>query len=465
MKKVGTHKGGYTSFSMEIQDYIIENSSNLLTVYVKDDNRSGKQPRGKQCPTYISKVCDYTRTTGIWQTVWMEWVDSVYVESLRITPHAAEEVVTIEAGLNTWFLGEATLIVRQGKDVVAEKVVKIDGRNVHAEILMEDCQLWSPENPFLYDFSLLLMKNGVKGDSIESYFGMRDVTFDGKAFLLNGKKIFLRLVLDQGFYPDGIYTAATEETLIRDIILSKQAGFNGARLHQKVFEERFLYHCDKMGYLVFSEYPDAGIDKKDNNYLAVEREWTEAVVRDYSHPAIIGWCPLNETAADRSEDFLSALYELTRRLDPFRPVIDASGFTHAVTDIYDVHDYEQSVEVFAEHMRTAGTEKSWVNVPEKEVYSGQPYFVSEYGGIWWAKERDDRSWGYGNRPESLGEFYERYEGLTNELLKNPNICGFCYTQLTDVEQEKNGIYTYEREPKFDIEWIAKVNKGVAAIEE
>lgn len=463
-KKVGTHKGGYTSFSFEIQDYIIENSSNILTVYVKDDNRTGRQPRGKQCPSYISKVCDYTRTTGIWQTVWMEWVDSVYMESIRITPHALAETVTIEAGLNTWFSGNALVTIKQEGRIVVQKKVKVRGRNIHTEILLRGCYLWSPEDPYLYECEVSLSDKDVMGDRIESYFGMRDVTFDGKTFLLNGKKIFLRMILDQGFYPDGIYTAKTEENLINDIKLSQKAGFNGARLHQKVFEERFLYHCDKMGYLVFAEFPDAGIDKQEEHYLAVAREWTEEMVRDYSHPSIIGWCPLNETAADRSEDFLSALYELTRRIDPFRPVIDASGFTHVITDIYDVHDYEQNVEIFAEHMRNAGTESSWVNVPEKEVYRGQPYFVSEYGGIWWAKESDNRSWGYGNRPENLEEFYKRYEGLTNELLKNPNICGYCYTQLTDVEQEKNGIYTYEREKKFDIEKIAQINKKPAAIE-
>ena len=463
-KKAGVHKGGYTSFSMEIQDYILENSNNLLTVYAKDDNRSGKQPRGKQSPTYFSRVCDYTRTTGIWQTVWMEWVDPVYVESLRITPHALEGTVTFEAGLNTWFSGKALLTVKEKEEMVLKKWVAVNGRYIHTELIRENWILWNMDTPFLYECQLALYDKEAKGDEIESYFGMRDIAFDGKAFLLNGEKIFLRLVLDQGFYPRGIYTAPDEEDLVRDIVLSKKAGFNGARLHQKIFEERFLYHCDRLGYLVFGEFPDAGIEKKESNYLALQREWTEAVTRDYSHPSIIGWCPLNETAADRSGDVLRALYELTRRLDPLRPVIDASGFTHEVTDIYDVHDYEQDVEIFSDHMKAAGTEKSWVNVPEREKYEGQPYFVSEYGGIWWAEINDSDSWGYGNRPENMEEFRKRYEGLTDALLNNPNICGFCYTQLTDVEQEKNGLYTYDREPKFDLEWLAGVNSKKAAVE-
>ncbi len=463
-KLAGIHKGGYTSFGFEIQDYIEEKAENLITIYVKDDNRSGKQPRGKQCPTYDSRVCDYTRTTGIWQSVWMEWTDEIYVESLRITPHACERKVSVEAMLNTWFAGEAEISLGLEK-LQPVNTMHVGGRHIQWEIPMPDCELWSPENPVLYQLEIAVKKEGRILDQIQSYFGMRDVSFDGKAFLLNGEKRFLRLVLDQGFYEKGIYTAQTEEELVQDILLSKAAGFNGARLHQKVFEERFLYHCDRLGYLVFEEYPDAGfINSRDDYYMIFAREWQEAVKRDYSHPSIIGWCPLNETSVQRSKDFLRAIYHLTRQLDPSRPVIDTSGFTHVITDIYDVHDYEQDVTEFAGHMDTAGTEKTWVNHPQEEMYQGQPYFVSEYGGIWWAETEDTDSWGYGNRPKDKEEFYERYEGLTRTLLSNPNICGFCYTQLTDVEQEKNGLYTFEREAKFDMERIAAINKSPAAIE-
>lgn len=462
---VGIHKGGYTSFSFEIQDYIRENSNNLLTVYVKDNNRSGRQPRGKQCPSYHSQVCDYTRTTGIWQSVWLEWVDSVYIESLKITPCAYKETVGIDISLNTWFEGGILLQTGLDETTLTSFTEKAKGRCIHTEVLLKDCYLWTPETPVLYQLKISLQKNGCTGDCIESYFGMRDITFDGRSFMLNGKKTFLRLVLDQGFYPKGIYTAETEEELINDILLSKAAGFNGARLHQKVFEERFLYHCDRLGYLVFGEFPDAGLTVDCNdNYLSFASQWQEAIKRDYSHPAIIGWCPLNETPVTRSKDFLSAVYQLTRQLDPYRPVIDTSGFTHVVTDIYDVHDYEQDPKQFARHMRMAGAKSTWVNFPDQETYEGQPYFVSEYGGIWWANKEDSSSWGYGNRPESIQEFIHRYESLTKAILNNPNICGFCYTQLTDVEQEKNGLYTFDRKPKFDTGLLSAINRSPAAME-
>lgn len=461
----GSHKGGYSSFSFEIQDYIREHADNTITVYVKDDNRSGRQPRGKQSPSYHSKVCDYTRTTGIWQTVWLEWVDSIYIKSLHLTPRPTAKCLTLDASLNTWFTGSVSVTVSLQGRTIAELSVPSRGKSIHFPIFLEDCSYWTPETPTLYDLQLSLQNGNGSYDSIKSYFGMRDISFDGKAFTLNGEKTFLRLILDQGFYKKGIYTAETEEELIQDIVLAKQAGFNGARLHQKIFEERFLYHCDRLGYLVFGEYPDAGLDKEnDDNFLAAAGEWMECVNRDYSHPCIIGWCPLNETTKTRSKSFLRGFYELTANLDPHRPVIDASGFTHVITDIYDVHDYEQDTDVFARHMKYAGTEKSWLNHPDEEVYENQPYFVSEYGGIWWCEDEDSGSWGYGSRPKDIGEFYVRYERLTKTLLNNPKICGFCYTQLTDVEQEKNGIYTYDRKPKFDLEKIRDINSSAAAIE-
>lgn len=398
--------------------------------------------------------------------MWLEWVDSIYIESLKITPHAYKETVSIDLSLNNWFEGDVFIQTGLGETVPLTFTERVRGKCIHTDIRLKDCCLWTPESPLLYQLKISLLKNDSVGDCVESYFGMRDISFDGHSFILNGQKTFLRLVLDQGFYPKGIYTAVSEEELINDILLSKEMGFNGARLHQKVFEERFLYHCDRLGYLVFGEFPDAGLILDCNdNYLSFASQWQEALKRDYSHPSIIGWCPLNETPVTRSKDFLSAIYQLTRQLDPYRPVIDASGFTHVITDIYDVHDYEQDAHQFALHMSQAGTKNTWVNFPEHEIYRGQPYFVSEYGGIWWAEKEDSSSWGYGNRPESVQEFIHRYECLTKAILANPNICGFCYTQLTDVEQEKNGLYTFDRKPKFDTAVLSSINKAPAAMEE
>lgn len=289
--------------------------------------------------------------------------------------------------------------------------------------------------------------------------------------MLNDKSVFQRLVLDQGYYPDGIYTAKSEDNFIQDIQLSMDAGFNGARLHQKVFEPRFLYHCDKMGYMVWGEYANWGVDYR--NAVSVENfilEWQEIIDRDFNHPSIIGWCPANETWSyieiKERHRFLETLYRVTKAMDFTRPCIDTSGNYHAVTDIYDLHDYEQDPEKFAESL----SKLSETGIPTdhfagQQNYGGQPVFISEYGGIRWADSLDTDGWGYGEAPKTAKEFIERYRKLTDSLLDNSNLLGFCYTQLYDIEQEINGLYTYERKPKFDPAIFKKINSRTAKIEE
>ena len=284
----------------------------------------------------------------------------------------------------------------------------------------------------------------------------------------------MRLVLDQGFYPDGIYTAPSDEALKNDILLSKAVGFNGARLHEKVFEERFLYHCDKEGYIVWGEYPNWGLDhtKKEAIYHILP-EWLEEVKRDFNHPAIIGWCPFNETwdinGCRQENSVLELIYKATKAADTTRPCIDTSGNYHVVTDIYDVHDYDQNPETFKSNydkLFKEGELYDQVNRSGKrQEYKGDcPVFISEYGGIRWSVVNDGSGWGYGNAPKAAEEFIERYRGLTTALLENPGLCGFCYTQLTDVEQEQNGIYTYYRKEKFDSAIFKEINTQPAAAE-
>ena len=310
---------------------------------------------------------------------------------------------------------------------------------------------------------------------------MRHVTMYGYRFLLNGRSVYQRLVLDQGFYPEGVYTAPSDEALLNDIKISMDAGFNGARLHQKVFEARFLYHCDRMGYLVWGEYGNWGIDYSDPSAIPpIQAEWSEILARDYNHPSIIGWCPLNETwdfeGRKQNDEMLRALYCQTKATDPTRPCIDTSGNYHVVTDIFDLHDYIQSPEKFAE-IYTLGTPEEMLAVYEKyhvkaskhqlgKYIKGQPVFVSEYGGIKWDVNSNlSNAWGYGDAPKTEEEFLERYRGLTDLLLDSPYVFGFCYTQLYDVEQEVNGLYTYDRKPKFDMSFFRKVNTRKAKIEE
>ncbi|MBQ8415932.1 MAG: beta-galactosidase, partial [Clostridia bacterium] len=286
-------------------------------------------------------------------------------------------------------------------------------------------------------------------------------------------------VLDQGYYPDGIITAPTEEALIRDIQCGMEAGFNGARLHQKVFEPRYLYHCDRLGYMVWGEYGSWGMDFSDvSNLSTFLPDWTSAVRRDYNHPAIIGWCPLNETydygpQQKRQDDSLIRIvYEQTKMADPTRPCIDTSGFFHVVTDIYDIHDYGQDTVSWKANFDKLYLENHLHDFlgRGRQKWKGEPVFISEYGGIGFCLPKRDgvthTAWSYGESMKTYEEFYKKYKGLTDALLDNPMIMGYCYTQLTDVEQEQNGLFTYEeRNPKFDMSIISAINRRKAAIED
>jgi len=297
---------------------------------------------------------------------------------------------------------------------------------------------------------------------------MRKVAINGYAIEINDKPVYQRLVLDQGFYEDGIITASDVSQLENDILLSKKVGFNGARLHMKVFEPYTLYYADKLGYLCWGEFPNWGLRDMNPGYLNVFIPgWMEAMERDYSSPALVGWCPMNETSSRRIPETFRNIYNITRAIDPYRPVIDTSGYVHVVTDIYDVHDYEQDPKEFASHYVSlkTGVGEVYVNDPHMEKYEGQPYFVSEMGGIFWdISEKGSDDWGYGENPKDIEEFYTRFEGLINILLDNPKMCALCYTQLTDVFQEKNGIYAFDRREKFDAERLYKILTRKAAIE-
>jgi len=468
-QSVGTHRGGYTPFTFDITD-CLQPGENVVTVCAEDDTRSLLQPSGKQSPRYESFGCMYTRTTGIWQTVWLEPVPQTYLGRPRITPDLENGVAYLEVPV----IGDVSGLVLQAEAFlegreVAKATAKPSGHVFRAALVLSEVRPWAPGSPNLYDLTLTVAGPGGPVDVVTTYFGLRSVTLAPPAILLNGKPVFQRLVLDQGFYPEGVYTAPSDDALRRDIELSQAVGFNGARLHQKVFEERFLYWADRLGYLVWGEFPSWGLDPKLPG--ALERflpEWLEVLERDYSHPCIVGWCPFNETKPDQNPTVLRNVYLATKAADHTRPVIDASGWTHVVCDVYDSHDYDQNTEAFAaRHAPFAAGGEPLVNNPREAIpWRGQAYFVSEYGGIWWNPgQTAEKSWGYGARPQDHEEFYARYRALTETLLKHPRMCAFCYTQLTDVEQEVNGIYTYTREPKHDPAILRAINSQRAAIEE
>ena len=460
---VGSHKGGYVSFSFDVTDSMVA-GKNVITISAEDYLRSERQPAGKQSLKYESWGCFYTRTTGIWQTVWLENTPATHIKRAEFITNVADSSLTVKATL----CGSATLTAEaflDGRSVGKASLKGSDGINA-LTLPLSELRLWEIGKGGLYDLTLTYGE-----DTVKSYFGMRTLTLDDQALVINGKKVFQRLVLDQGYYPDGLYTAPTEQDLIDDITRSMACGFNGARLHQKVFEPRFLYHCDRLGYLAWDELGNWGLRAEDpNSWYCFIPEWVEIVQRDVNHPSIIGWCPFNETCARHggiNDPLIGYTAELTRTLDPTRPVIESSGWWHVMGagDILDWHDYDQNPETFRQRYEDVANGIPIIN----KRYAPCPLlprFISEYGGIKWDVSSGlGNAWGYGDAPKTEEEFLSRFKGLAEALLFNPFITGLCYTQLTDVEQECNGLYTYDRKPKFDSAFFYNVLTQKAAIEE
>ena len=486
---VGRHFGGSSSFAFDVTKYLADGKSHNLVVRANSDLRSKTQGAGKQSLRYESFGCLYTRTTGIWQTVWMEATDNYSLDYIQvITDIDQHHVIFTPRYYNAAASNTITINIKDNGKVVATKTLpQVEGQPI--VVPMKKYQTWSPENPKLYDVEYIISdKDGNTLDQIKSYLGMRKVHTDGNKVFLNNKPYYQRLVLDQGFYPDGLWTAPSDEALRRDIEMSMEVGFNGARLHQKVFEERFLYWADKLGYLVWGEYASWGMGE----YLALAArnflpEWEAIILRDRNHPAIVTWTPLNETWYPDNVQYVRMtedVYKLTHALDPTRPVNTMSGGT--LTPYYDIccmHCYEQDPEKLKNKVYNAETGEFWNNPtrskPVKhhsanvavgeswtryplvvEKYTGgKPYLLDEFGGIKCleanpTKDATNRerktSWGYGDSAVTKEDFYKRLEGQIDALLSiSDQVWGYCYTQLTDVEQEENGIFFYDRKPKYD----------------
>lgn len=466
-KLAGRHWGGMSSFEFDITRFVEAGGTANMVLRVEDDIRSNVQPGGKQSHAYASAGCNYTRVTGIWQTVWMEAVAPCGLKGVYVKPDFDNSAFVFEPSFLGLRDGQSLRVkVFDGSKLAASSTAKA-ATPMTMVIPIRKARAWSPEDPFLYDIEYeVLDASGTVIDKVSSYAGMRKVHIEGNRLYLNNRPIFLRMVLDQGFYPEGIWTAPTDEDLKNDILRSQAVGFNGARLHQKVFEERFHYWADKLGYLTWGEASSWGIDV--NSELAARNfigEWEDIVVRDRNHPSIIVWTPFNESwgrsgneeGARIHDRLINDIYRLTHYID-YRPVHDSSGGYHIVTDIWSYHNYNQNPEELKRQLTLKGDGTVPTYSPEKECpYSDQPYFLDEYGGIGWViRKYAENSWGYGNAPASLEELYTRLEGLTDAILSLDYISGFCYTQLTDVEQEQNGIYTYGREAKFDTDRLKSI---------
>ena len=483
-KFVDRHFGGSDSFWVDITEFVKAGQKHSLVVNAKSDLRSRMQSAGKQSLRHGPFECMYTRTTGIWQTVWMEAVAPSGIQRVKISTDIDRSVVAMEFTMRRNASGDMlTINVKDNGKVVASDCGPVASGSV-VMLPIKKAKLWSPESPFLYDVEFEL-KNaaGEVIDRATSYFGMRKIHTDGNKIYLNNEPYYQRLVLDQGFYPDGVWTAPSDEALKHDIEMSKEAGFNGARLHQKVFEERFHYWADKLGYLTWGEAPSWGLDANDveaaRNFLM---EWRNLVVRDMNHPSIVTWTPFNEEFwPDETQypRFIVDAYTITKQLDPSRPVNTVSGGQHIVTDIWTEHHYEQNPDklreiiynngnmyvrrhsVQARHRGNVGFNRPVLNDPYTfPTYKGDiPYILDEFGGIkcMEANPAKDGAWGYGDAAQTKEDFYKRLEAQVRGLIEmSDKMWGYCYTQLTDVMQEQNGIYYYDRGVKYDMERVRKI---------
>ncbi|MFD0049708.1 glycoside hydrolase family 2 protein [Actinomycetes bacterium NPDC127524] len=473
------HEGGNTPFSADITHLLDGHSSmNDLTVRVEDPSEDVTIPRGKQYWHEKSESIFYTRTTGIWQTVWMEPADTSRIDSLRWTPQIDRGDIELEFEI-TGDLPENLNLTAEisfnNEKIVFDQTHVVNSYNKRSYNLRNRSTdrsnihgpgwYWTPENPNLFDVTLIL-KDGEKIlDKIYSYFGMRKVSIENGVFMLNNMPYYQKLVLDQGYFPGGLLTAPDEDALKKDIELAKEMGFNGARKHQKVEDPRFLYWADKLGFLVWGEMANAS-EYSEEAARRLATEWFDVVKRDYNHPSIIVWLPLNESwgisrvAYDKQQQaHATSMYWQTKSIDQTRPVLSNDGWEHTISDICGIHNYRS-----AEEMEKAYTsaENAVSTTPADRViyangfsYGGEPILITEYGGIAYKKDQQD-GWGY-SAVQTSGDLIEEYRKVTEALFKSPVIQGFCYTQLTDVEQEINGLLTYDREPKCDLSKIKEIN--------
>ena len=496
-KKVGFNQGGSTPFSLEISSFLNKNTENDLKLYVIDKRCAGSpepkfdykgrgvfrsqddikkwvlnknrfQPRGKQSTFRHSYGCYYTRTTGIWQTVWLEAVNYKNIKNINIQANVKSSSFIFIPEYSSKFSGNLKVDIFFKNKLIKSSLISTKTKKFAIKI--PKVKLWSIGKPNLYNFTFTLIDKNKTIDKVESYGGMRSIEVKKNKIYLNGKKLYQRLVLDQGFYPNGIWTAPSDKDLKNDIILSMKAGFNGARLHEKVFEDRFHYWADKLGYITWAEFPNWGMNenaKASETYFL--REWPRIVNYLKNHPSIITWTPFNETNTlecnAQHKKLMRIAYDVTKKIDPTRPVNETSGYQHQKTDIWTVHNYEP----IPEKLNKALNPKKGVyrNFPHFETsYKNQPYIIDEYGGVWWLPKqlrKKMRSWGHGDavRPKTLKEVFERMEKQTEVVLKTKHIEGFCYTQLTDVEQETNGVYYYDRKIKFNIKKLKSIFKDMS----
>ena len=475
-KCAGTHQGGYSRFTFNITKFLSEGDNNI-TVRV-EDSTSCVQPRGKQTWKKEGFECWYTQTTGIWKTVWLEEVTKEYIESVKITPDIDNSKVKFEIKLNekpasALYLSYSVFL---DENLVTSCQLCVNSKYTEFEATVASMEepwkmaLWTPGNPKLYNAELILEGSSGK-DEVLTYFGMRKISIEDGKVLLNNKPFYQKLILDQGYWEQSGLTAPSTEALINDISLIQAAGYNGLRKHEKIEDERFLYWCDKKGLVVWCEMPSQYIFNNDTMECYIS-QWTKILKQNYNHPCIITWTAFNESwgiekiyTDVRQQKFTESIYYLTKAYDPMRPVILNDGWEHTISDIITLHDYEESGETFVKRYQDKpGILENKIPFNHERYafakgfrYNGQPVILSEFGGI---ALSCNNGWGYGKKENSSQEFMARFENIVEAVKQTKYITGFCYTQLTDVYHETNGLYTMQREPKADIEKIRQIHQKI-----
>jgi len=481
-----SHEGGYTPITADITDLLDRSGSQAVTVRADDDPADLSKPRGKQDWQLEPHGIWYPRTTGIWQTVWLERVPSTWIGSVRWTPNLERW----ELGFEAWMSGKEHdrlrlgVKLRVGDQLLADDTYTVVAGEVHRKIALSDPGiddfrnelLWSPGTPTLIDVHLQLWADrGVLLDEARSYTALRSIAVQGSRLVLNGRPFTLRMVLDQGYWPESGLTAPDDAALHQDVKLAKAMGFNGVRKHQKIEDPRYLYWADHLGLLVWEEMPSAYRFTK-RSIQRLTREWMDALRRDYSHPSIIAWVPFNESwgvpnlPENQSErHWVRSLYHLTKTFDPTRPVIGNDGWESIATDIIGIHDYDsspqrladryQGEELLARLLKRERPGGRLLVLDDEANLSGLPVMLTEFGGITSSPDLE-HTWGY-SRASSDEELAERYRALLEAVNSAGLLAGFCYTQFADTYQEANGLLRADRTPKFPLDEISAATRGVA----
>ncbi|WP_338470790.1 glycoside hydrolase family 2 TIM barrel-domain containing protein [Niallia sp. XMNu-256] len=482
---IGFHEGGNVSFHFDVTD-VLTAGPQTLVVKVEDPSTDETIPRGKQFWIEESDSIWYTRTTGIWQTVWLEAVNPTHLQKLRFTPDVDRGAVGVEFELAGDFYGKEVEIdiSFKGEKVIKDTIViqepytkryfDIFNRKIFRTSFHHNGWTWTPENPNLFDVVLKVRDNNQVLDVVDTYFGMRKIHTENGMVYLNNRPYYQKLVLDQGYWPEGLLTAPSDEDFKKDIELSKEMGFNGCRKHQKVEDPRFLYWADKLGFLVWGECA-ASASYSEDSAARLTKEWIEIIERDYNHPSIVAWVPLNESWGipqirdNRQQQHHSlAMYHLIHSLDTTRLVISNDGWELTKTDICAIHNYnhgsKEETGKYRQYQEDLATKESILNskAAGRSIYAngfeheGEPILLTEFGGIGY-KVGEDAGWGY-TSVANADEFLDDYERIMEAVYASKVLYGYCYTQLTDVEQEINGLLTYDRKPKCDLSKIKKINE-------